>query len=272
MLRGACLTTTALLSSLPALAADLSSRNYPPPIPAPAAYSWAGLYGGLHAGYGWGRGKGDHDCYDPTGELNAPTCQILPNGADAISPSKGSVIGGQIGYNWQYQQLVFGAEADIAKSSTKSSNTIPGPFTFSDPSFGLALPAGVYRSKAELNWLGTLRLRAGYAVLDRLLIYATGGLAYGQVKGQSLFTSPSLDLTYAGSETDTKYGWVLGGGVEYALTDNWSLRAEGLYYDLGKTRVTGNENPLFFAPSGYQHNTWFDQTGGIGRVAVNYKF
>jgi outer membrane immunogenic protein len=121
--------------------------------------------------------------------------------------SPGGLAGGfQGGYNWQTGNFVFGAEADLQLSGAKDSF---GGFQFSNP------------------WFGTLRGRAGYAI-NNILLYATGGFAYGAGTAQ-----------LAGlSETHSSVGWTAGGGMEVGLTPRWSVKAEYLYVDLGAQNYT----------------------------------
>jgi outer membrane immunogenic protein len=122
-----------------------------------------------------------------------------------------------------------------------------------------------------MDWFGTVRLRAGYAI-DRTLIYATGGLIYGDVKNSSVTTytvTGNPQHIYTGSSSGTRAGWTLGGGVEYAFTNNWTAKLEGLCFDMGKQSYTAF--PLAAnAPFVVNHSS--DLTGGIVRVGLNYKF
>jgi outer membrane immunogenic protein len=148
---------------------------------------------------------------------------ISNNGAD---PS--GITGGiQGGYNWQVGQFVFGGEADIQLSG--ASDTFAA-WKFSNP------------------WFGTLRGRAGFA-MNNILIYGTGGLAFGSVRAQA------LNLT----ETQSAAGWTLGVGAEIGITQNWTAKAEYLYVNLND-----NQFALTGLPNGYQFN--------VVRLGVNYKF
>jgi outer membrane immunogenic protein len=115
----------------------------------------------------------------------------------------GFLVGGTLGYNLQTGSFVFGIEGDIAYSDMKGDT------------------AGV---ETRVPWFGTVRGRIGYAAFDRLLPYITGGAAIGQVKMN----------TGAGKDEDTKVGWTIGGGVEWAFLANWSAKIEYLYADLGE--------------------------------------
>ena len=120
---------------------------------------------------------------------------------------------------------VLGAEADMQgfsqNGAIRFTGTIPG---FTNSGF----------SRADVQWMGTARLRLGYA-FDQSLLYATGGLAFGGVSAASgsIGTDGSTIDTFAGGVSSTRTGWTAGGGYEFALGDDWSTRIEALYYDLG---------------------------------------
>jgi outer membrane immunogenic protein len=120
----------------------------------------------------------------------------------------GGVIGGTAGVNWQLGHAVLGLEGDVDWSNLKGSST------------STLCPAGCTTSN---DWLATVRGRAGYA-FDRFLPYVTGGLAVGDVKA----STPAFSVA-----TQTNAGWTAGGGVELALTNNWTAKAEYLHVDLG---------------------------------------
>ncbi len=145
------------------------------------------------------------------------------------SPTKPSgVLGGvQAGYNWQSGQFVFGVEGDI--QATGAEDTV-SPSKFSNP------------------WFGTMRGRAGFA-LNNLLLYGTGGLAFGQLRGE----------TFGLSESHTTAGWTLGVGAEVGFAPNWTAKAEYLYVDLSNHDFTVTR-----ASNGYQF--------GLVRAGVNYHF
>jgi outer membrane immunogenic protein len=119
----------------------------------------------------------------------------------------GGMVGGTAGYNWQTGAWVFGLEGDLDWSNING-NTFLG-----------CVPG----CKTTNNWLGTARGRVGYA-FDRVLPYVTGGLAVGEVQA---------DVAGINVATNTNTGWTVGAGVEYAITNNWSAKAEYLYVDLG---------------------------------------
>ena len=185
-----------------ALAADLPSRQPPPPEP-PPVFSWTGFYMGGQVGYAFG-----HDATSYT-----------PAGFGSTSPD--GVIGGvHAGYDWQVpgptaQGIVVGLEGDIELSSFHGGSGLAGPGP---------LTGGTADARAEV--FGSLRGRLGYAI-DRVLIYATGGLAFTSFRNQTWST--------AGVDGDwvDKGGWTVGGGAEYAIDPHWSVRAEYRFDDYG---------------------------------------
>lgn len=160
--------------------------------------------------------------------------------------NSGFIGGGNVGYNWQVApNWVLGLETDISGISIDETTNLFGTVNFS----------------SRLDALGTVRARAGYA-FDRVLLYATGGLAYGHVKNAGL--APA-DPTFGGTSDKWQSGWTAGGGVEYAFLPNWTVRVEGLYVDLGSSNVdfSVGANSCRFA---------FRNRYKIGRLGVNYKF
>jgi outer membrane immunogenic protein len=124
--------------------------------------------------------------------------------------TRGGLFGGQAGYNWQFGQFVWGVEGDIDWSDMRSSSN-------------LLCGAGGCRTKNE--FLSTVRGRVGYAI-DRWMPYVTGGLAVGDIK---------TSVPGFGGVDETKAGWTVGGGVEFALVSNWTAKVEYLHVDLGNT-------------------------------------
>ncbi len=235
-----------------ASAADLPAREAPPaPIIAAAPiFTWTGFYVGGNLGWGW-RDSNSEDVF-LTGP-GVPT-GLVGGRLDFNDGDDGGFVGGaQIGYNYQIGSFVIGAEADIQYADTddKDAVFIPGPgFT------GIFVP-GEFSGRED--WFGTVRLRAGVAI-DRVLIYATGGLAY----------------------TDNNSGWTAGGGVEWALPVNWfgssavTFGIEGLWVNIDED---DNDSRLgTFTPVGGPPVDVFlprdsdDQDFFVARAKLNFKF
>ncbi|GGF88469.1 membrane protein [Azorhizobium oxalatiphilum] len=149
--------------------------------------------------------------------------------ADSFASSPdGWLAGGQVGYNYQFQNnMLIGLEADVQAADIGGGNAF---------------------ASSKMDSFGTVRARLGYA-FDRVLPYVTGGFAWGNNK----ITAPGY------SQSDTLTGWTAGAGVEYALTNNWTARAEYLYTDFGKSNYDG-----LLGEAGLNSST--------ARLGVNYKF
>jgi outer membrane immunogenic protein len=168
-----------------AAAADLA-------VPVDPVYDWSGFYIGAHGGYGWGDSDND-----------------ASNGASWSADIEGIVAGIHAGYNLQMDSFVFGIEADV---------------DFSDIDGHTPCPNAAFECDTDVEWFGSLRARAGFA-MDNLLIYGTGGVALAEAEFGNTLAGVRID------ESDDSVGFVVGGGAEFAAWENISLRAEVLYYN-----------------------------------------
>ena len=246
-----------------ALAADLPSRQ-PPPVPALGKlHSWAGFYVGGHGGYAsTSRDTSLSSVIGPVLTLDVAN-GVFPRRVDG--QSDGAIGGVQAGYNLQIGKFVVGLEADASwldsRVTTRFSAVDPGPI------FPGALTNSSYQS--DVDWLSTVRARAGLA-FDRTLIYVTGGLAIGDVKNTFSVGIPSVGYTPPPwSNRGVELGWSAGAGLEYAITDSISLKAEYLHYDLGQRVLRATDAAVF---PGQFLNYGFATSGEIGRVGFNVKF
>jgi outer membrane immunogenic protein len=240
-----------------ALAADLPPRSYDkaPAMAAPIT-NWSGLYIGGNVGYGWGNGNTDFTF------LPAATSDIA--NATVDTKPKGVIGGAQTGYNWQMGSLVTGLEADIQSAGIKGT-AAPSQIIATD---GANVPGDFLSSKEKLSWFGTVRGRLGVTVTPDLLLFATGGLAYGHVEASANahFINP---FDFPGSVSKTKVGWTAGVGTEWRFARNWSAKAEYLYVDLGSASALGTD--VTTSPSLAVGYTWKTKEN-IARVGVNYHF
>jgi outer membrane immunogenic protein len=229
--------------------------------PAPSCpINWGGFYIGVNAGYGWG----DADTsFDPLPDA-ASFFSIEPI---ILSPDPtGFVGGGQIGYNWQWNSFVLGVETDFQGSSMDGS-------TRNDPIININgnanAPGTFIEARQSTDWFGTFRAKIGFVPFCRLLVYGTGGLAYGHVNyfADTDFTAQRGPF-YLSSFDRTEVGWTVGGGLEYALSKHWSVKAEYLYYDLGNESSTA---PASDGRPFQMHYDW-NTTANIIRGGLNFKF
>ena len=273
LLRGVALP--ALLAGS-ALAADLPLKAPPPPV---AVFSWTGFYVGLNAGGAWTRSEATTtaSCAPVPGFLTyfcSPTIALANAGAVSAAGTgtisgSGFTGGGQVGYNWQNGSAVLGIELDVEafniRGSRQASNIFPVPVTLANNTFTIT-------SSVATDWLFTARGRVGWA-FDNLLVYATGGLAVTELRATHTYLDNSVPPgAGAWSGSQTKLGWTAGGGLEWALSRNWSVKAEYLYVNFGSVDAAGTiVNPT---PPGYANaiSTSVDLTAHIARAGVNFRF
>jgi outer membrane immunogenic protein len=237
------------------------------PVKAPEAgpvYSWSGLYIGGNVGYGLGKKTGDIGAFSTAPPAVDFTAAVAAGGTPgSLGTKSAGIIGGvQIGYIWQKGPTVWGVEIDIQGSGISGNGTVGFPG-------GGGIVPSTSTGQEKLRWFGTARLRGGYLVTERALLYITGGFAYGGVSNSATnIFSPATAGTFLGSTSQTKGGWTVGTGVDWAFTDRWSLRAEYLYVDLGSTTVR-----LFDAVNfpGAFVDYKFRHSDNIGRISVNFK-
>ncbi len=276
----------ALASALPfsAMAADLPSRKAPPPAPVVVApvFSWTGFYGGLNAGYADPTAKftvipGGSWVGDPDVPYTSATSPGVVNASARNRSLQGFTGGAQLGYNYQINNIVLGVEADANYLGLRGS--------YASPVFN-SVANGTYwtRGNVSLDAFYTLRARLGLAA-DHWLFFVTGGLAVPSERfSQSVnFVNfaPVIALpptgaaggANAGSATSAAASWTLGGGIEYALNNQWSVKGEYLYVNLNSMRANS-----VYGPNGFTGGTWTMQhrlglSGlNIFRVGVNYHF
>jgi outer membrane immunogenic protein len=235
-----------------AFAADLPPRSYnKAPATAASVASWSGLYVGGNVGYGWGNTAFSF--------VNS----VVDNTA-LDTKSKGVTGGAQIGYNWQIGAIVAGLDADIQGSGIEGSAKRSPLF---DTDAGAFVPGSFLSTEQKLSWFGTVRGRFGATVTPDLLLYATGGLAYGHVDA-SANTFFRSDFQFPASVSKTKAGWTAGAGAEWMFARNWSAKIEYLYLDLGNVSAIGRSALTPDAVATYTWNT----RENIARPGVNYHF
>lgn len=239
----------------PALAGDTAAL---PPNAQPIKFekfgpAWSGFYGGLNLGVI--SAKSSLGTFLPTNAATLNYCWVN-NCNFSESQTSSSAFGGiQIGYNFQSGNIVYGLEVDYGLASAKKTSTA------SNGLFGAQTETG-------LDALGTARLRLGYAFDNGLMAYATGGLAYGKVRGRS--QASWNGATYSWADTSGwRTGYAIGGGLEYMFNRNWSIKGEALYYNLGSSKSA--ESSGFFGAA-YSHGITDKVSGAVARIGLNYLF
>jgi len=263
-----------ILGSVAALAmiSSASAADLPVKAPAPApvmapVWNWNGFYIGINGGYSWGHSSRDLNFYNP---LNGV---VLATGTGGGRDMNGGLFGGQIGYNWQMSNWVFGIEGDAQWTGERGSTTILCPVAGCFPT---AVPAGNGVSASledKLQWFATFRGRLGVTVTPSVLLYATGGGAWGEVKsnlGLAGFTATGLPVAVVGSASTDRFGWTVGAGIEAMFAANWSAKLEYLYMDLGSI----SNSVVLPTAAGFPlgANVSSRITDSIIRAGINYHF
>ncbi len=243
-----------------------------PLAPAPIS-SWAGWYIGLNGGYGWA---------DPSASINPaaiplPATGVLVTPANAFTLStspKGWLFGGQIGHNWQFNQMVVGAELDVDWAGLKdtSSGTFLNAITIGGDA---AQQRGTATLESKMNWVATLRGRLGYD-LGTLLPFVTGGVALSRQQSTVTLAWSNFDIggglpgvlvsSFSNSTnvSDTLWGYAVGGGLDWAIAPHWVLRGEYLF--LGFEKKTHN------APMAGVTSIENGMNVSVARAALSYRF
>src|SRR5947209_12764039 len=306
----ASVATAAIAGS--ALAADLPSRKAPPPayIP-PPLLTWQGFYVGISGGVMLmysrmsttiGRDIGVATPGAGPFSLAAAAASTNIFGNTGNNNRVGFLVGGQWGYNWQWNQIVLGTESDFQGTfgNCNNNNNNGGLFLGGNNNNGCVVTgvgiapidatglSMITRQTVErrMDYFGTSRVRAGFLVTPTLLLYGTGGVAYGHIRTTSLISTNVLGIP-AGvvipgislyNDTRLKAGFTAGGGIEWMFLPNWSVKAEALYYDLGRTTFNQNfvqtlgPSGLGIALSNSATRTTFRNNGVIARAGINYHF
>jgi outer membrane immunogenic protein len=281
-----CAAIAGLLAASPSWGADLPLKA----PPAPVAPAWTGFYAGVQVGGGWGNRNVNYTANDLAaatllgGLIGFPGEQpVAPN-----SFSMSGITGGiEAGYNWQLgRSWLIGVEADFSGSGIKGQGS-----TTSLLSTAPLVPQSV-AEKQSIDWYGTVRARFGWLATDDLLLFATGGFAYGKVADtlsystggppglifgvafpSGSFSCVSGTTCFAGASSSLRTGWTAGAGGEWRFARAWSVKAEYQYVNLGSDTVTATA----FVPLAGQPLASFNANLGhadfhVARVGVNFHF
>jgi outer membrane immunogenic protein len=282
MKRAILFAALVLGTAVPAVAADLPVKARP--VPVVAAWDWNGFYLGLNGGYSWGRSR------------TTVNYTSFPAGAPIIPPAgsitsanfnlNGGVFGGQVGYNWTSGGWLLGFEGDLQWTGEKGTGVFTcaaaaGAFVPGVCNPGLTfIPPGVAGGttlslEQRIQWFGTLRARAGWLVTPSVLLYATGGFAFGSIKSSGTLTGLNgfgqpVGATF--SNTKTNPGWTIGGGIEGHLGGNWTGKLEYLYVDLGS--VTNQVTLVTIPPAAFGITATAHSriTDHVLRAGISYHF
>jgi outer membrane immunogenic protein len=256
------------IGAAPALAADLPVYTKAPPPE--VVYNWTGFYIGGNLGWAGERVSNNYLAPGPgaPGFIAQDQAVISADSSNSFRSSN-VTFGAEAGYNYQFNRIgLIGGEIDINRLGFRDSANVVFPTPFAGP---------VNSSTSNsMGWLATARARVGVILKDRLLVYGTGGVAVVN-RGFSETNVFNPVLSNAGVDTinlgQTQVGWTAGAGVEYAITDNWSVKGEYLHVGLPNLNgVSTTSSPFFGNPAIVSYSHSVDGSIDIVRVGLNYHF
>jgi outer membrane autotransporter protein len=226
-----------------------SPRLYTKAVKAPAplvqAYNWTGFFVG-----------GSFGALNGRTEIDYLTLLAGAPGQTANPRFAGALGGLQAGYDYQTGKWVFGVEGNINATNAKGGRGCQLVF--------------VVTCEDNKNWIGTATARVGYELWNRSLFYARAGVAFTDTRISSTCNANGpIPIDCPGTDTQTRAGWTIGIGSEFALTRNWTVRGETNYYDLGNTQYN---LPLTGPLAGRTITENVHETGFISTVGLNYRF
>lgn len=283
------LATVAAFASTSASAADLAPRPYVKAPVAERVASWTGFYLGGQVGGAWADRTANFTPDDASAFIFNPGLPGAPAVPGQVAPGPHSfamsgVTGGvEAGYNWQLgRNWLIGIEGDFSGSNLGGSGRETQPLVA--PNFTQTMSA-----EQKVDWWGSIRARVGMLASPDLLLFATGGFAYGRVSssdsystnggafgvnlnGRSFFCATDATC-FAGSTSNVQTGWTVGGGGEWRFAPRWSLKLEYLYVNLGRSSVTASALTTFFTPTPSTYTADLGRTDfHVVRAGVNYQF
>lgn len=251
-------TVTAAGTPVPSAAREAYAANLPVkayPAPRPGCAQFGGWYVGGNVGWG---------VYDTAFSDRNGLKDTLDSGLpDNVDGRKHGVVGGaQGGYNWQSGCSLLGIETDWSWSGLKTSEFLTD---------GDAGTQDTLNVENRLRWFGTTRARAG-VVVDNLLLYVTGGLAYANFRRNYAYFQDGPAHTNVFSSNNTKLGWAAGAGAEWALANNWTLKGEFLYMSFEGDRVNAAGDGNGIGNAGVSYRLDSNDSVWVSRIGLNYRF
>lgn len=269
---------------------NVSRPGLPVKAPPPALLAWTGGYVGVNGGYLNSVGRTNTEALvSPVSTSGEESPNLVNSATNQFNNRSNGFLGGvQIGYNYQFSpSFVAGVEADIQGTSLRRDFSVTNTVTSQYQGASWITTATVSN---RLDYLGTIRGRIGVTPRPDVMLYSTGGFAYGGVRSSTqinfnndtanffggAFVTPAGSTV--GSTSEMLKGWTVGGGGEWMFAPNWSAKLEYLYYNLGSTSyptggyIINAGFPLAGGTAGVVTNTRVRVEGDIVRVGLNYKF
>jgi outer membrane immunogenic protein len=273
-------TFAAMMFGGAAQAADMPVKA-PPPPPPPPMYNWTGFYIGGHIGGAWADRNGNdrfdrfngNNCF--VGEVTGLVC-FDDNG---FGRNDGKFIaGGQLGFNYQVGQWVWGVEGQISAITNQDNNDRCGFFTLED-----GTRDHLFNCNHRGNWVATIAARLGvtFGQTGNWLLYVKGGGAFADARFGVRLRDDCLvalgaafcDSNFANNNNDdTRTGWMIGAGIEYGAWGNWSWKLEYNFMDFGNRNMHFDNVMLSCAECTLRRDLDFDHRVNVVKFGLNYRF
>lgn len=253
----------------PRAAAKAPAKPAAVPPSSGSSSPWSGFYAGANGGGVFGRANVQTSPgFSPTGYFATTSTPAIAAASDQQITPNSFTAGGQAGFNHQWDNFVFGLEADFGYMSLSGATSATATYPCCAPT------AFTIAQTAEANWLFTARTRVGWA-FGNVLAYETVGAAITSVKYTALFTDTFATAHESASLQETRPGWVVGGGVEARIWQHWSIKGEYLYANFGtasvpSTNLTAFTPPISFPSNIFTHTLNFN--AHIVRGGINFHF
>ena len=234
-----------------------------------AADDFKGFYVGANVGGAFGRPKVDTSpSFSPTGYFASTSTPAITSASNQVIDMNGLNAGGTAGYNFQWENLVVGLEADYGSMNLSGSTTVTRVYPCCAPT------AFTVAQTAETSWVFTVRPRVG-VVFGRFLLYGTAGAAVTNVKYTGLFTDTFATAHESAAINETRPGWTAGIGGEYHLSHHFSVKGEYLWTDFGTASVPTSNLTAFTPPIAFPTNIFthtVNMRAGLARAGLNFRF
>ena len=254
-----------------AQAADMPVKA--PPPPAPVMYNWTGFYIGGHIGGAWADRNG-HDRFDGDGCFVDGFC--FDNNGFGRNDGR-FIVGGQIGFNYQINQWVWGVEGQISALTNQDGDSPCGFFTRDDGSRD-----HLFNCNNRGNWVATIAARLGvtFGQTGNWLLYVKGGGAFAdsrfgvRLRDDCLGMMGSLcnDFAFRNNNDDTRTGWMIGAGLEYGAWGNWSWKLEYNFMDFGHRNIHFDNMVVSCVGCDLRRDLDADLKVSVVKFGLNYRF
>jgi len=236
---------------------------------AKAADDFKGFYVGVNAGGAFGRPIVDTSpAFSPTGYFAATSTPAITKASNQTIDMNGFTAGGTAGYNFQFESVVVGLEADYGSMNLSGSTTVTQAYPCCAPT------TFTVTQTAKTSWVFTLRPRVG-VVFGRFLLYGTAGAAITNVKYTGLFTDTFANAHESAAIDETRPGWAAGGGGEYHLSHHLSIKGEYLWTDFGVASIPTSGLTAFTPPISFTSNIFthtVNMRAPLLRAGLNFRF